>query len=266
MLEPVETPYQPNAALLTGHFREGRGYRAFRPRGVADWLLVLTLSGSGRFGFSGGEVTTGADSWVLLPPGTAHDYRVADAASGWELLWAHFQPRAEWHAFLDWPNLGGGLRGMEGNAAPADQFLRVHQQLTSGRRRAEALAMNAMEALLLACDDHLAPGGTGRDQRIERAVGFVEAHLDERLGVARIAGEVGLSPSRLAHLFRDITGLSVQAHVEQRRMLRAADLLRRTVFPIKRIAAEVGFESPFYFSRRFAKWSGQSPVAFRRGG
>ncbi|MBJ3783376.1 helix-turn-helix domain-containing protein [Devosia sediminis] len=266
MRDPVETPYSSTAPLLTGHFREAQGYRAYRPNGVDDWLLVLTLSGGGRFGHEGGEVTTVAGVWMLLPPGTAHDYRVADGAPGWELLWAHFQPRADWHALLDWPILGGALRGMTGNADLSDQFLRVHQHLISGRRRAEALAMNAMETLFLACDEHLASVADTIDRRVERAMRFVETHLAEPLSVATIAAEAGLSPSRLAHLFRDVTGQSLQAFVEQRRMVRAADLLRRTSFPVKRVAAEVGFESPFYFSRRFARWSGKSPVAFRQGG
>ena len=126
--------------------------------------------------------------------------------------------------------------------------------------------MNAMEALVLACDGYHDGGGDGGDSRIVRAVAHVERHLAEALSVASIAAAAGLSPSRLAHLFREEVGLSVQAFVEQRRMLRAADLLRRTSFPIKQVAAEVGFDSPFYFSRRFSRWAGQSPMTFRRSG
>lgn len=266
MIDLDETPYQSTLPLLTGHFRERQGYRAYRPRGVGDWLLILTLSGQGRFGLREAEHVTRANDWVLLPPGTAHDYGVAAGASGWELLWAHFLPRAEWHDLLDWPSIGGGLRGLRGDAALAGQFGQVHRLLTGGGRRAEALAMNAMEALVLACDGYHDGGGDGGDSRIVRAVDHVERHLAEALSVASIAAAAGLSPSRLAHLFREEVGLSVQAFVEQRRMLRAADLLRRTSFPIKQVAAAVGFDSPFYFSRRFSRWSGQSPMTFRRSG
>jgi AraC family transcriptional regulator of arabinose operon len=266
MIDPEVTPYQSTARLLTGHFREQPGYRAYRPNGVGDWLLILTLSGQGRFGLHGAEHVSRANEWVLLPPGSVHDYGVAAGAAGWELLWAHFLPRAEWQDLLNWPAIGGGLRGLHGDAALAGRFRQVHQMLSGGGRHAEAFAMNAMEALLLACDLYRDGGGDSGDRRIARAVEHIEGHLAEGLTVAGIAAVVGLSASRLAHLFREQTGLSVQAFVEQRRMVRAADLLRRTSFPIKQVAAAVGFDSPFYFSRRFSLWSGQSPTVFRRGG
>lgn len=82
--------------------------------------------------------------------------------------------------------------------------------------------------------------------------------------IENVAAAVGLSPSRLAHLFKDETGQTLQGHLEARRMQVAADLLRRTSFPVKQIAAGAGFESPFYFSQRFRKWTGQSPMQFRR--
>ncbi len=266
MSDMLETPYVSTAPLLTGHFREQQGYRAYRPKGVADWLLILTLSGQGRFGFAGDLHVTQAGDWVLLPPGTVHDYGVAESAAGWDLLWAHFRPRADWHDLLDWPGIGGGLRGLSGGAELTGQFWQVHQLLAGGGRRAEMRAMNAMESLLLACDERLDRGAGDVDFRIRQAIAFIETRLTERLSVAAIAAAAGLSSSRLSHLFRHETGSSVQAFVEQRRMLRAADLLRRTSFPIKQVAGEAGFDSPFYFSRRFSIWAGKSPVAYRQDG
>lgn len=93
---------------------------------------------------------------------------------------------------------------------------------------------------------------------------FLDTHLAEKLLVDDVAAAVGLSPSRLAHLFRAQTGQTIQGHLEVSRMQMAADLLRRTGFPIKQIAASAGFESPFYFSQRFRRWAGQSPLHYRR--
>ncbi|MNY82742.1 DNA-binding transcriptional regulator AraC [compost metagenome] len=44
----------------------------------------------------------------------------------------------------------------------------------------------------------------------------------------------------------------------------AADLLWRTSFPVKQVAASAGFESQFYFSQRFRRWMGVSPLQFRQ--
>lgn len=260
-----ESQYHATRRLLTGHFRETSGYRAFREHGVADWLLIHTVSGRGRFGHAGGELIAEAGDWVLLRPGTRHDYGVEAELQRWELVWAHFQPRAEWLDWLAWPAVADGLlRQHIDSDHIAAQFLEVHRLLDNQHRRSEALAMNALEALLLACDAHN-PHAEARplDRRIQHALDFLDQHLAEKLLIDDVAEAVGLSPSRLAHLFREETGETVQGHLETRRMQLAADLLRRTGFPIKQIAGQCGFESQFYFSQRFRRFSGQSPLAFR---
>lgn len=269
MAELPDTPYQPTRSLLTGHFHEQSGYRAIRRQGSGDWLLILTLDGQGRFGHAGGELLTSPGDWVLLRPGTPHDYGVEPQLQRWELLWAHFQPRADWFAWLGWPEAAKGLMRLRiaGDARQelTAQFLRVHELLGSQRRHAEALALNALEALLLGCDaqqdQQAAPN---QDPRIARALDYLELHMAEKILIEDVAAAVGLSASRLAHLFRQHTGQSIQQHLELRRMQVAAELLRRTGFPIQQVAATTGFDSPFYFSRRFAQWAGLSPLAFRQ--
>lgn len=267
MSDIAEAPYQAVQRLLTGHFHETSGYRAIRRRGVSDWLLVLTTGGRGRFGHAGGDFLVEPGDWVLLRPGTPHDYGVEASLERWELVWAHFQPRADWMDWLAWPSVAEGLMYLRVEGAEGErlgrQFLGVHDILNSAKPRREALAFNALEALLLGCEAVLQRDENAFDIRIRRALDHIEGHLPEKLLVENIASVVGLSPSRLAHLFRAETGMSVQAHIEARRMQVAADLLRRTSFPVKQVAASAGFESPFYFSQRFRLMMGISPQKFR---
>jgi AraC-like DNA-binding protein len=46
----------------------------------------------------------------------------------------------------------------------------------------------------------------------------------------------------------------------------AAEQLRRTERPIKKIALAVGFRNEKSFSRAFRAWAGVTPGAFRRAG
>ncbi len=89
-------------------------------------------------------------------------------------------------------------------------------------------------------------------------------HLSEKLLLAEVADAVGLSVYRFAHLFRQQVGLTPRQYLEQERMRRARHLLQRSTQPIKEIATALGFESPFHFSSRFKKSTGQSPQAFRQ--
>lgn len=265
MIQPVEAPYRALQRLLTGHFQEISGYRAVRRQGVADWLLIHTVSGRGRFGHLKGDLITEPGDWVLLRPGTPHDYGVEPSLERWELLWAHFQPRPDWLEMLAWPSIATGLLKLhiDDGDALGRQFLAVHHLLNSDHPRRDALAMNALEALLLGCDAHNEQDLTPGDSRIRCALEHIDRHLPQKLLIDDIAQVVGLSPSRLAHLFRAETGLTVQGHIEARRMQLATDLLRRTSFPIKQVAAHCGFESPFYFSQRFRRFAGLSPLQYR---
>lgn len=267
MSDAQETPYRPLLQLLTGHFHETSGYRAYRKNGVADWLLIHTLSGRGRFEHAKGTLIAMPGDWVLLRPGTLHDYGVEAELQNWELAWAHFQPRKDWLPLLAWPVVEGGLMrltilGAEGDRI-ARQFLHVHALANGSMPRREAFAMNAMEATLLACDAAAGSSGHDGDPRIGKAMSYLESRLAHKVLVDDVASAAGLSPSRLAHLFKQETGTTIQAALETRRMQVAADLLGRTSFPVKQIAAEVGFENPFYFSQRFRRWAGLSPAQFR---
>jgi len=124
--------------------------------------------------------------------------------------------------------------------------------------------MNALEALLLECDrQNPLAAMSGYDQRIRRAMDYLDRNLSRKIALADIAAAVGLSTSRLSHLFREQSGQTPQQHLEGLRMQRAAELLRRTGFSIKQISDAVGFDNQFYFSQRFKARSGQSPSTFR---
>lgn len=270
MSETLETPYRPASRLLTGHFHETAGYRAVRRLGVGDWLLVATTGGRGRFGHVDGELIVEPGDWVLLRPGTPHDYGVETTLERWELIWAHFEPRRDWLDWLEWPSVAEGMFHLrltgEPEARLARQFAELHAQRMGEDRWGDALAFNALEKLLLDLADHTVPDRSGLDARIERAIAVIDDRIAQKLLASDIARAVGLSESRLAHLFKSETGLTIQAHIEARRMRLAADLLRRTGFPIKQIAEQVGFESPFYFSQRFRRSMGLSPQQFRQRG
>jgi AraC family transcriptional regulator of arabinose operon len=257
---------------VTGYFHETAGYFAYRTRGTDDWLLVHTRSGRGRFGFRGGEITTSAGEIVLLRPGALHDYGVEEELQSWELTWAHFHPRPDWIELLDWPEEAPGLMRLTIDDAASRQRIEelsdTLYRLTLGpHRRRLALAMNALEALLLWCDT-LNPRAQSSpiDGRIRVAMDYVCRSLAEPLSLETIASLAGLSVSRMSHLFAEQVGVTPQKFVEQQRLARAAQLLSFTQRSIKEISSDVGYEDPFYFTQRFRRHTGKSPSAYRQGG
>ncbi|MDX1933020.1 MAG: helix-turn-helix domain-containing protein [Capsulimonadales bacterium] len=260
------------APIVTGYFRERPNYHTWRSSGTGDWLLMLTLGGEGRIGYAGGERIVRVGEIAILSPGTRHDYGTARGTAGWELLWAHFLPYPHWAEWLLWPEIAPGVDGigwmaLSGETRDVVTHLcwEMHRRASGGLTRREAFAMNALEEALLHCDRvNPRQSRATRDPRVEQARQYLRAHLAEPVNLPGVARSVGLSASRLAHLFREQIGETPGQFLERERMERARQLLTLTTRPVAAIAGEVGFESPFYFTLRFRKHLGVSPREYRR--
>ncbi len=267
-----ETPAPPPGVLVAGHFREGPDYRMRRARGTRDWLLTYTAAGAGVYRQSGGGPWPAGpgDLW-LLSPGAQHDYATEAGAGAWEFWWVHFLPRPGWAEWLGWPPAGRGLSGVHiAHVHSRSRLRRAWERLLADTRRLargglrEALALNALEEILLiAARERGTTEGRAVDARVQDTLDHLAAHLAERHTLEDLGARVSLSPSRLGHLFRSETGTGVVEALTAMRLREAARLLEYTDRAVAEIAADLGFGSPFYFSRRFAARYGEGPRAYR---
>lgn len=269
----------PYAKVLAGDYRVRPGFATRRRRGTGDWQLIFTLSGAGRFRFADGGLVTRPGDTILLRPGTPQDYTVDESARRWRFLWFHFLPRAGWEPWMRaWPLVAPGthhlrLRAVadhpagQGERTVGRQLRRAHRYATEHSRRGDDRAFNALEAALLHLDElnplAIADPEPRRDARVEAAVVEMRRHLARPFSLAALARRHGLSPSRLAHLFRADMGVAPGRYLEAARLERARRLLGSTRRGVQEIAVEVGFDDQAYFSRRFKRATGYSPRTFR---
>jgi AraC family transcriptional regulator of arabinose operon len=248
----------------------GAGYEAYRPKGTSDYLLIYTLAGLGRFRTEDGrEHLFRPHDLALCTPATFQDYGVEDSVVKWEMLWTHFQPRAEWLDLLDWPQIEPGLMKLTvsddlSRGQIIDQFQHVHESAMSTGPLRDRVAMNALEGLLLMCEQ-INPNRSQHtvDHRIRQAMDHITRHLDHKITLELLSDLTGLSTSRLGHLFREVVGVAPMEFVERQRIERAKQLLTMTSLSIKEISAQIGYETQFYFSLRFKRQTGKSPKAYR---
>ena len=104
---------------------------------------------------------------------------------------------------------------------------------------------------------------TGPEYRIQQCIAFMSQHLDQPLQVATLAAQASTSPSHFFLLFKRFTGSPPMDYFIRLRMQRACQLLARGRLPVKEVAAAVGYEDPFYFSRAFKCVHRVAPTEYR---
>ena len=106
------------------------------------------------------------------------------------------------------------------------------------------------------------------DQELTRTLAetrrYMEAHLDEPLSISTLSRRACLSATTFKEGFRRLYGLPVHTWLQQRRMERAAELLRDSSLSVLGVAQSVGYSSASQFSAAFRRPYGMSPTVYRK--
>lgn len=98
---------------------------------------------------------------------------------------------------------------------------------------------------------------------VRRFEGLVEERFGAHWTVARYAAALGVSSTHLSRVCRAATGTGASRIIEARTMKEARRLLAYTATTVMRVADELGYADPAYFTRAFTRSCGMTPTAFR---
>lgn len=107
-------------------------------------------------------------------------------------------------------------------------------------------------------------GLSGHRQR--RVMEFIDAHLNENIGLAALAAEAGLSAHHFGKAFKASFGVPPCQYVTRRRIHRAKEQLLSDQQSISEIAHALGFCSHSHLSDVFRRLTGMTPSEFRKKG
>ena len=212
---------------------------------------------------------------ILLPPGIAHGFRFAPETDGLVLsLSARFayEPGPE--------GAGEAVRRAFACAAilkfaPADPrvrgldalFRELSVEFASSSGARSAVALNLARALLWRLVEASGGDGDARTHKIQalysRYLMLVERHFLEHWPLTRYAEALGLSTQRLNRLTHAEIGSPALEIVHERLTREACRRLFYIAAPAEKLALELGFEDPAYFSRFFKRRTGLSPRRWR---
>lgn len=157
-------------------------------------------------------------------------------------------------------------RAVMDTGAPIAEILELsHQQLKALRRLKTGSEMRAwiIESMTLMMSR--IPSADRGDMLVEQAIALMREKLDQPgLQLKDIAAAIHVSPSHLAHLLKERTGVSYVRYMMMLRMEKAKKLLATTDMTMAAVASAVGYEDASYFHRIFRRETAMTPSAYRR--
>jgi AraC family transcriptional regulator len=251
--------------------RGGQHVLAFHVRGRATVTRTMAGVRTTKFAAPGSIAFTPADaafeSWIESPSESVHIYidaaalPIAESAGGWP----------------DWAMSFIGARD-PWLVGYFQMLVSECERLAHPEPLAESEFLTETEHLLLRhlrqCDFRAADGPHAsqaehgvhplRPALLRRIEEYVEAHLDQDIPLKPLATIAHMSVDHFVRTFRAATGKTPHQYVLERRLERAALLLRRDNVGLADVATACGFRSPSHFSMRFSAQFGTSPARYRR--
>ncbi|MGJ7456274.1 helix-turn-helix domain-containing protein [Halomonas sp. RA08-2] len=99
---------------------------------------------------------------------------------------------------------------------------------------------------------------------LARLEAWVDRHLADEIRVEQLAALCALSVGHFHSRFREMTGATPQAYVQQRRLRHARTLVCHSDLSLGHVASLVGFRDQGSFSRAYRRHFGTTPSADRR--
>lgn len=262
---PVTRQLYPTRA---GFFPTASGHMIDRTEPLEEHLLITCLSGRGysctgntRFHLDAGQV-------ALLPAGLPHQYE-ADHAHPWSICWIHFsgQLAAEYFAFLGL-SADSPVLSLKHPEHARDAFEQLYNRMQNLYDDTVLLQLHTQLAHYLSTlargRRESEPSRLEQTERVERVIHYLSQNVDQKISVEAMAAIAHWSPNHFNTSFRRVVHESPAAFFLHMKMAHACERLRTTDATIAEIAASVGLEDAFYFSRCFKRCYRMTPTEYRK--
>ena len=102
-------------------------------------------------------------------------------------------------------------------------------------------------------------------EKVRQIIRYIHRNYGRDITIEEAGKELKISAIYLSQIFKKETNRTFLEYLTEYRMEKAKKLLVRDEYKIYEISANVGYTSSQYFSQVFKKFSGMTPLEFRKG-
>lgn len=249
------------------HFRERR-------EAPGQFVLIYCVEGRGWYRLGDTRYDVGDGQFFILPHDRPHAYG-SDDRCPWTIYWIHFNGTLapQYAAGMHTPHLiapASNSRISDRTALFEEIYFtlkagysieNLHYALSLFHHYLGSLRYIRQFRLAGASSSETSP--TAIEAACRSAIKYMKENLERRISLAQIAQFTGYTPNHFSTIFKRSVGHAPISYFNLIKMQAACQMLDSTDMSINQIAAKLGFDDTYYFSRLFTKIMGMPPTAYR---
>lgn len=249
-----------------------------------NYEMIYIKKGLVLFEISGEPITVGPNDMIIIKPGQPHKFSV-DSDVKCEFLVLNFKFQSAVDGHISQVPMGDFLNFVSGKESGnyltlkvsqkneivllMNRILRERQSNEIGNDLLECLMVMELfvlisRALKMEWENNIKTRSPKVKELIQVAVNYINNNYERDISLGDIAHFVFLSPSYFTRAFKEEVGMSPINYLLKTRIDRAKELLRETQMKVSEIALGVGFANQQRFNEIFKKYTGVTPLHYRK--
>lgn len=252
-----------------GYFPKALYHYCQRPQGCVDNILFYCVQGKGYYTLDGHTFTLNPNQYVIVPATDKPLVYWSDTEDPWSIYWVHFTSdalQAFNRAYHIVPEQGPQY--IPHNEKGIRIWEEMYENLSRGYSPENLMNTNLYLYHLIATfvfsQQQNQNSSSPEKAIIRETIDYMKNNLDKTIRIEDFADLNKYSVSHFSKLFRLTTGMSPIEYFIHLKMQKACQLLYTEDSRVKQIAALLGYDDPYYFSRLFKKYMNTSPETYRK--
>ncbi len=251
-----------------GYYPKAAGHYVERHAGIGQHIIIYCVEGKGWVEINRKKTEITPSQFIVIPANTPHKYS-AGTQDPWTIYWVHFRGEVSAHIV----NL---LQLNERNRKPQlmynenriKLFQEIYFNLEKGYgadnlRYVNMIFYHFLSSILYEEQFNNTDNKKDNDM-LSAVIELMQKKIHTVCSLQEFARLARLSVSHFSAVFRQKTGYSPIEYFNHLKVQKACQYLLLSAMTVKEIAAALGVDDQYYFSRLFSKLMGLSPSEYRK--